>query len=162
MVARLLTGNRSVLVGVPVGAADEEAEDGTTVPMAVVAATQEFGDPERNIPERPVLRQGVRNGYAQFRKLNARNLKLIADGRMTMDQALNMLGVVAVGAVQREFTSPNPAFEPIKEATIAARKRRWPSMPRSTRPLVASGNYRQSITYTLDAQVSDKAKVTNA
>ena len=159
LVSRLLTGNRSVLVGVPVGAADEVSEDGKSVPMAVVAATQEFGDPERNIPERPVLRQGVRNGREKYARVNARSLRLICRGQMDMDGALNLLGVVAVGSVQHEFVAPNPAFEPLKEATKAARHRRWPSMPESSRPLVASGSYRQQISYVLDKAVSDKARI---
>ena len=158
-VARLLTGNRAVLVGVPVGAADEVSEDGKSVPMAVVAATQEFGDPERNIPERPVLRQGVRNGRAKFSRINARSLRLIMRGQMSMDGALNLLGVAAVGSVQGEFVHPDPAFAPLQDSTVAARKRRWPSMPASTRPLVASGSYRQSISYVLDKEVSAKARV---
>lgn len=150
--ARMENANRSVLVGVPAGASEE---DGT--PLAMIAATHEFGDPERNIPERPVLRQGVRNGAAKFVRVNAASLRKVLRGEMSVEQAVDKLGVLAVGEVKREFTQPNPPLAPLKPATIDARKRKFGKS--STRPLVASGQYRQSVTHQLEGTESANAKV---
>ena len=152
LMASVEDGGRSVLVGVPAGV---EHVDETRLAQGPrwpeIAAIHEFGYPEGNIPERPVLRQGVSNGAPRFRRLNVASARQIMRGEMTVDQAVERLGVVAVGEVKREFTRPSPAFKPNAPATVAAKG--------SSRPLIDSGQYRQSITYQLEGKLSDNAKV---
>jgi hypothetical protein len=151
LIKRMNDANRRVLVGVPAGAKDED--DGT--PVAMIAAVNEFGLPEHNIPERSFLRGGIRRGIPKFNRVNEDSLRKVVRGEMTVATAIEKLGVVATGEVKREFVAGN--FQPLKPATIAARKRKFGKA--STRPLIASGNLRQSITYVLDGQQSSKARV---
>jgi hypothetical protein len=148
---RMEDANKSVLVGVPVGA--EPEPDGT--PMAMIAAVHEFGSPEQNIPERSFLRGGIRRGTPKFGKLNERNLSAVVRGTMTVAQSLGQLGAMAAGEVKREFTTAD--FAPIAQATIYARKRRFGKA--STRPLIATGNLRQSITWVEAGAESSNARV---
>lgn len=119
------------------------------IPLAMIAAVHEFGSPEHNIPERSFLRGGIRRGTPKFHAVNVDSLKRVVNGEMTVDQAVNKLGVVAVGEVKREFTVGK--FVPLKPATI---KRKG-----SSRPLVDTGQLRQSITYVLEGKQSANAKV---
>lgn len=148
---RMNEANRSVLVGVPAGSKDEP--DGT--PVALVAAANEFGSPDHNIPERSFLRGGIRRGMSKINAANADSLRKVVSGEMTCAQALGRTGLVAAGEVKREFTAGT--FVPLKPATIAARKRKFGKA--SSRPLIASGNLRQSITYVLEGQQSTNARV---
>jgi phage gpG-like protein len=123
--------------------------DEREVSLPVIAAIHEFGSPEHGIPERSFLRTGVRRGLPKFHALNAVTLKKVVEGKMTFDQAREKLGVVAVGEVKREFTVGK--FVPLKPATI---KRKG-----SSRPLIDSGQLRQSITYQLEGQQSANARI---
>jgi hypothetical protein len=146
LMQRMESANQSVLVGVPAGATEE---DGTS--CALVLAVNIFGSPEHNIPARPVLQQGVRNGAAKFVRVNQDSLRRVVRGEMTVEQAVEKLGVLAVGEVKREFVVPDPAFVPNKPATIARKG--------SSRPMIASGQTRQSITYQIEGTQSVNAKV---
>lgn len=148
---RMKDANKSVLVGVPVGAKPEE--DGT--PMAMIAAVHEFGSPEQNIPERSFLRGGIRRGMPKFSALNEKNLRAVVQGESTVSQAMGQLGALAAGEVKREFTTAD--FAPLKQSTIDARKRRFGKA--SSRPLIASGNLRQSITWIEAGSESANARV---
>lgn len=146
LMKRMQDPHHTVLVGVPAGAKEQ---DGTTI--ADVAITNEFGSPENNIPERPVLRQGARRAMKKGASLNAAGLRAVIEGKKTLEQVVNLLGVAAVGVIKREFVSPSPAFAPNAPATIARKK--------SSRPLVDTGQYRQSITHTTEDQAGEGGKV---
>lgn len=146
LMKRMEDPHHSVLVGVPAGA---QEEDGTSI--ADVAMYNEFGAPEANVPERPVLRQGARRAMKEGTSLNAAGLRAVIEGKKTLEQVVNLLGVAAVGAVKREFVSPSPAFAPNAPAT---KERKG-----SSRPLVDTGQYRQSITYTTEDQASTGGRV---
>jgi hypothetical protein len=177
LIEMMNAANRHVLVGVPVGAMDDgrhaRTEDaankrkgralknakkalkngrgvseklaetlatggaGEPIPLAMIAAVHEFGCPERNIPERSFLRAGIRRGTPKFNRLNVDSLRKVVRGEMTIATALDRLGVVAVGEVKREFVVGS--FAPLKPETI---KRKG-----SSRPLIDTGQLRQSITY---------------
>lgn len=189
LMERMKQANRSVLVGVPAGAMEEGAHArsekaagklqkralrqavrnlrngrevseslaetiatggvGGVIPLAVIAATHEFGSPEHGIPERSFLRAGIRRGIPKFNALNYANLRKVLLGQKTIEETVEMLGVVAAGEVRREFTSGE--FAPLKLATI---KRKG-----SSRPLIDTGQLRQSITYVVEGSQSANAKV---
>jgi hypothetical protein len=123
--------------------------DSGNIPLAMIAAVHEFGKPELGIPERSFLRGGIRSGIPKFHRLNAANLRAVVLGAKTVAESLEQLGVVAVGEVKREFVVGK--FAPNKPATIARKG--------SSRPLVDTGQLRQSITYQLEGTQSAKAKV---
>jgi hypothetical protein len=155
---RMKDANRTVLVGVPQGATakkrikhagkpDEIVETDTN--LAVIAAVHEFGSPEQGIPERSFLRAGVRAGVPKFNRLNEANLRAVVLGTKTVDQSINLLGVVAVGEVQRQIR--HGQYEPLKQATIDRKG--------SSKPLIDTAQLIQSQTYVVEGQQSADAKV---
>jgi hypothetical protein len=135
LMKRMNGANRAVLVGVPAGVSET---NGTT--MATVAAVHEFGSPEHNIPERSFLRGGIRRAAPKLNAVNIDSLRKVLLGKMTIEQAIEKLGVVAAGEVKREFVVGT--FAPNKPATIARKG--------SSRPLIDTGSLRQAVTYVVE------------
>lgn len=103
--------------------------DGT--PVAYVAAIQEFGYAEGNIPPRPFFRPTIEAQQSNWRGLVERGVKGIPSGRRTANQVLEGLGLQAAGDVRAaiaQVTSP-----PLAESTKANRRSRGNS---SEKPLV--------------------------
>lgn len=163
---RMKDCNKGVLVGVPRGAGDEGRHARTdkqqarynstqasaspeSTPLAMVAAVHEFGSPEQGIPERSFLRGGIREGVPKFNRLNEANLRAVVLGSKTVDQSLDMLGVVATGEVKRKIRQG--PFEPLKQSTIDRKG--------SSKPLIDTGQLIQSITYVRDGSQSANARV---
>lgn len=132
---RLAKLNKRVLIGVPAGPTEE---NGTS--MALVAAVNEFGSPDRGIPERPFLRTGIRENYPRITRLNVRTLRQVAEGTMTANTALSLLGELATGGVKAKIAEGG--FVANAPSTIKAKG--------SDKPLVDSGALRQSITYVVE------------
>jgi hypothetical protein len=61
------------------------------------------------------------------------------------DKAYNKAGLVAQASVRRKITQ-GEGFEPLADSTIAARKRKGFA---GTKPLIWTGQYRNSISYVL-------------
>lgn len=85
------------------------------------------------IPARPWLNPGVASGNAEYLTIIE---KTLSDGG-TMTQALNKVGVVAVGKVQKYMTDLRTP--PNAPSTIKKKG--------SSNPLIDSGALRQSVTY---------------
>ena len=145
---RMQNANKSVLVGVPANAGNEE---GTGAPLALVAAAVHFGHtathPDQ--PERPFLTQGIERGREKFNRLNAVNLRAVVLGKKTVEESLDMLGVVAAGEVQREMR--HGEFAPDAPATI---KRKG-----SSQPTIDTAQLAQSITFVREGEQSVNSKV---
>ena len=145
---RMQDANKSVLVGVPADAGNEE---GTGTPLAMVAATVHFGHtaihPDQ--PERPFLTQGIERGREKFHRLNSANLRLVVLGQKTVDESLDQLGVVAAGEVQREMR--HGEFAPNAPSTI--------SQKGSSQPTIDTAQLAQSITFVREGEQSASAKV---
>lgn len=127
---RRLIGERVVKIGFPQGKTEA---DGT--PVALIAATHEFGSPERGIPERSFLRSGMRENQEKYVRLNKVNLVRILRGQLTSDQALGQLGEMAKGDVQQKIRSGD--FAPLKQATMDRKG--------SSKPLIDTGQMVQSV-----------------
>jgi hypothetical protein len=119
------------------------------VSLAMIAAVHEFGNPEMGIPERSFLRGGIRHGMPKFKELNETNLRAVVLGKMTIEEAIDQLGVVAAGEVKREFAIGE--FKALKQKTIDRKG--------SSRPLIDSGQLRQSITYVVEGKQSSGARI---
>ncbi len=160
---RINAGKHAVRVGVPGGTVEA---DGT--PMTLVAAVHEFGSPSQGIPERPFLRVAMQRNAKKYVRLNRANLLKILRGQMTVDQALGQLGEMAKGDVQTEIKHGD--FKPLNPKTIAARRRARSNgynkaLERKAtkkqeagnaagpidRPLIDSGQLRQSITWEIES-----------
>jgi hypothetical protein len=159
---RINAGKHVVRVGVPSG---ETEADGT--PLTLIAAVHEFGTGDGHVPERAFLRTAMQRNAKKYVALNRRNLLAILNKRMTVEQALGLLGEMAKGDVQTEIR--HGQFKPLDPKTIAARRRARSngynqSLQRKVkakeasgtaagpidRPLIDSGQLRQSITWAIE------------
>jgi hypothetical protein len=139
LAGRVKAGVHSVSVGVP---SDAKTPDGTS--LADVLGWNEFGtkneDDTVRIPERPALRRLDEARHVRdFIKLNARNLALVVQGRMTEQVALELLGTIAAAKVQQEITIGG--FAPNAPSTIAKKG--------SSHPLIDTNQLRSRITWAI-------------
>lgn len=139
-----MQGSRIVKVGIPAGSTEL---DGTST--AQVAATNEFGDPSQHIPERSFLRSAIKENADKYIGMNRNNLRQVLEGHMSINNALGLLGQVAVGDVQRKIRSG--PFKKLSDFTIEARRRRLNRQALDlNKPLIDTGQMIQSITYVID------------
>ena len=132
---KALTGKRERIVNVGFPASAKEP-DGTST--AFIAAVHEFGS--EHVPERSFMRTSLGANRNKRKALNEQNLKKILNGGMSVDAALGQLGLMASSDIKEQIK--NGSFAPLKAATI---KRKG-----SSKPLVDTGQMRQSVTYELE------------
>lgn len=107
---------------------------------AVIGMVHEFGSPANNIDERSHLRATIIENGSKYSKMVADDIpKAIKNGMSSYD-AYSVLGTQAMNDVKLKIASGN--FKALKEAT---EKRKG-----STKPLIDTGAYRNSITYRVD------------
>jgi hypothetical protein len=121
-------------------ASEEHAETGAT--NAEIGAAHEFGT--ATIPERSWLRSTFRDQRKreQLRRLQARLLRDIMNGKITVEQAMGLLGAWGMGAVKATITRDGH-FAPLKPATIARKG--------SSKPLIDTGQIVGAITWAVVA-----------
>ncbi|KAA2237675.1 hypothetical protein [Salinarimonas soli] len=137
-----------VLVGIPSDAPERRAEAGEPKPditNAVIGYVQEFGDPARNIPERPFLVPGVASVedriVAEYR---AAAKKTIQGDTEALGQAEHRVGLIAQNAVRAKITEG--PFAPLAPQTLARRRARGRT---GERPLIDTGQLRMAVTYVI-------------
>jgi len=134
-VAELTTSD--VLVGVP--EAKGARKDGQ-ITNASLAYIHEFGSPASNIPARPFLFPGVRKIRPQaIAMLKQGAIDALNGSGKSVSQTLNSVGMLARNSVVNEITDPDPAFVPLRPATIRARLRRTAAGRRKIKQLKAKG-----------------------
>ena len=136
---------REVLVGIPAANATRDPDPGekVTATNALLGYVHEYGSPARNIPPRPFLHPGVLKARAGSQKHMKKAGQLALHGEKNkVDQELDKVGLVAREGVILQIT--NGPFEPLKPATLAARRRKGRTR---TKPLIDTGQMREAITY---------------
>jgi len=99
---------------------DAKYDNGTQV--ATVAAVQEFGYPEKNIPARPFMRPTITKKMASWKSLMQTLAKKVIAGEITVDDALISIGARSAENFReaiKEIKTP-----PIAESTRRARERK--------------------------------------
>lgn len=115
--------------------------DGT--PIAYVAAIQEFG--HGPIPPRPFMRPAEQQNAAKWQAGIASGVKAALNGSVTIEHALEQVGMVAAGDVRKAIKAVTAP--PLAVSTVQARQRRLKSKKSaSTKPLVDSGQMIQAVT----------------
>jgi hypothetical protein len=105
-----------------------------------LAYIHEHGSPAANIPARPFLGPGVERAVPQLSSLlTAGARRALAGDPGAANQALQRVGVVAVGEVQSYMSSGD--FAPLQPETIRRKG--------SSRPLIDTGQLRQAVTYSV-------------
>lgn len=119
-------------------------EDGT--PAAYIAAIQEFGSPQNNIPPRSFMRTTIKERKQSWRDLAMQGAKAILNGKADVELVFEGIGQQAAGDIKKkisEITSP-----PLKTATIRARLRKMADQSvvgKLNKPLVFTGYLLNSI-----------------
>lgn len=138
--------NSYVKVGVlgddPQGGGMHETEpDGSASPLTVgeIAAIMEFGTQDGHIPARSFARSTFDEKREQLVDLGKKLIGGVVDGKVTVQNALNMMGSTLANAMKRKITDGEGIPPPNAPSTIAAKG--------SSRPLVNTGRLLNSITW---------------
>lgn len=114
--------------------------DGT--PIAYVAAIQEFG--YGPIPPRPFMRPAEESNKGKWVKGIASGVRAVIAGQVTLDHALEQVGMVAAGDVRKAIKAVTAP--PLAESTVRARQRRKKGKKAvSRKPLVDTGQMLQAV-----------------
>lgn len=114
--------------------------DGT--PIAYVAAIQEFG--YGPIPPRPFMRPAEEANKVKWVKGIASGVRAVIAGQVTLDHALEQVGMVAAGDVRKAIKAVTDP--PLAESTVRARQRRKKGKKAvSRKPLVDTAQMLQAV-----------------
>src|SRR5580658_10005316 len=103
-----------VKVGIPAG---KTYPDGTSI--GYVAAIQEYGAPEVNIPSRPFMRMTRAAKSKEWAKQMAEGAKAVVQRRVSLVGMLDAVGSVAASDIVQTIANRVPP--PLKPATVEAR-----------------------------------------
>lgn len=157
-----LFDKEDVYVGVP--SDHTERNDTNKVNNAVIAYTNDNGSPMMNIPARPFMRPGIENAKADISNAFKRGAKAVLKGNDgAIDIAMHQAGLIAQRSIRAAINDGIPP--PLADFTIRARsekgskgakvemKRRkegeGPSASGSAKPLIVTGQLRNSINYVI-------------
>lgn len=134
---------------------------------AQVAAIQELGIPEKNIPPRPTGRNTIAEYSAVWCEKTNAGAKLVLQGKMTIDALLENIGQLASGNWRKSISKIKDPI--LKTSTIDARTRKTAAYqnlkkrsakherleqnrnnPTFTKPLVETGYLMNSLTYVIE------------
>lgn len=136
---------REVLVGIPSDSDDNDREDAPTT-NAEIGMINEFGEPARNIPARPMLLPGVADAWPQVQKRMKAGAKALLqfapDPHAVVNRTLEGAGLLAQGeVVARIDDGLKPDLAPL---TLALRRANGFI---GEKPMIVTGAFKQSITY---------------
>lgn len=132
-----------VMVGVPATKANRE--DGEPVNNAELAYIHDHGAPEAGIPAREFMMPGLEAKQDDIAAGLEKAGVAALDGKPdVVDRQFNIVGLKGQAAVRAKITEG--PFDPLKEATLAARRRRGRT---GTKPLIDTGGLRNSISYVI-------------
>jgi phage gpG-like protein len=134
--------SKEVLVGIPSEAAPRR---GSKINNATLGYIHDTGSPAANIPARPFLGPGILQAkdriLSRLKKMGESAIKGVPT---SVEDGLNAIGLIAVNSVRAKIQSG--PFAPLAKSTIRARLRRGRT---GVRPLIDTGQLRNSITYVL-------------
>lgn len=145
-VQRAIFGPKKVKVGFPAGEADSDViHHAVWNEFGTKGSGKGFNTPRGGgfggpIPERPFLRNAMRDNQAKYRAQLRASASSLLSGKTHMRATLSKLGIQAQGDVQAEITSlTSPANSPV---TIALKG--------SDKPLIDTGEMRGAVTWKVD------------
>ena len=115
--------------------------------VAAVAAKQEYGDPGERIPPRPFMRPTIAENKAEWRELVMDGCKLVAEGKLSVLDVLEGVGLQAEGDVVKKISQI--WTPPLSPYTIQKRAERagLPVDQVSKKPLVDTGTMLAQVTH---------------
>jgi hypothetical protein len=149
-----LIPHRVALIGIP-GTAKmpKDGQRGTVDNLAELAFIMEKGSTVNKIPPRPFMRETRKKAEKRFKGLLRKSYKAISNGKLTTEKALATLGQAYEGEMKEIFLTGH--FEPNSYITIHGgwMRNKVSGKPfkvegkKSSKPLINTGNLRQSIKY---------------
>ena len=118
------------------------------IPMATIAAQNEFGNSENGIPPRPFIRPALSENKVSWRDAIKRGARSIILGASTDEKVLNQIGLNVAGTIREYITKVQTP--PLKPATVKARLRiraDKETVGLIDKPLVFEGILLNSVTY---------------
>jgi hypothetical protein len=130
-------------VGIPAQHTERKDESsGEELNNAQLMAIHEYGAPEHHIPERSIFRYTFAKEKA-FHDDARKLAKKVGEEAITPTMAVNLLGAKARDELRQSFTDGH--LTPNAPSTIRQKK--------SSRPLIDTGQLRQSITWVVNGKV---------
>jgi hypothetical protein len=131
--------------------------DGSSEPVAAVAAQNEYGNPARSIPARPFMRPTIVAKQNEWKATAENGARKVLKGELTINDSLDLLGFQAEGDIKKTIKSLySPA---LAESTILNRIERnkrlgstsgrlsEKSIGNITKPLVDTGHMIGTLTH---------------
>ncbi|KQV83241.1 hypothetical protein [Rhizobium sp. Root1220] len=132
-----LTGPKTVKVGFPAGEADQDNINKAVWNEFGTRGGASGGGWGGPIPERPFMRNAIRENRGKYRDAMRSSAAKILTGKTGLRTVLSKLGITAQGDIQAEITSlQSPPNSPV---TIAIKG--------SSNPLISSGEMRGAVTW---------------
>ena len=126
-----------VMVGIP---REKNARRDGPIGNAALAYIHEFGSPAHNIPARPFLCPGIKRVREEIvNELHEGGKAALTGEKFNVDRTMHRVGIIARNSVVNEITDPDPAFAPLKPATIRARLRRTAAGRRKLKQIKGRG-----------------------
>jgi len=119
--------------------------------VAFVAAQNEYGNPNKNIPARPFMRPTIAAQQNTWKKVAEQGARNILKGNQTSGDALEMLGLKAAGDIRK--TISKILTPPLAPSTIQARLARYAdkqTVGSLTKPLIDTGLMFATLTNTVE------------
>ena len=116
-----------------------------------IATFHELGTPGGLIPQRSFIRSTVDGRRKDIAEVQTKSLDKIVDGKATAEDAAGIVGLWVENAIKKKITSGDPAWPPLKDATIARKG--------SSRPLIDTGQLRASITHVVTKGEKPKGQI---
>jgi hypothetical protein len=126
----------------------ESAKYANGTPVAYIAAIQEFGYPEGNIPSRPFFRNAIKANEQKWSEVAGRLIESAIEGKLSESQALEQLGSMIKGDIQESIIDGD--FESLKQSTLVARQSRKRTAGVANKPLIDTGHMMRSVDYTVE------------
>jgi len=119
--------------------AGEGKHEGSDLTVAQIGFWNEFGTVL--IPERSFIRATIKDKSKEIKAISAKEFKKVINGKTTSKDGLGILGAFTAGLIQERFTSndwkPNTSRTQLRKG--------------SSKPLIDTGELRQSISYEVKA-----------
>ncbi len=136
-----------VMVGVPASKAQRD-DPSEAINNAEIGYLNEHGAPEANIPARPHLVPGARSIRTEVvRRFKAIGQQALSGDIKAVTRGLHAVGLLGQAAVRKRIT--DGPFEPLADSTLYARQHRKVAPRQGEKPLIDTGQYRNSITYVI-------------
>lgn len=145
--------DNGVYVGIQQKDTTREDDDVTNAELLFIHTN---GSPVNNIPPRPVIEPAIKKDSRRLSNMMKQAAKYAFDGMKSEAlRQLELVGTRGRDVSKRWFVNPNNNWPPNSEAVQEMKRRKGATNPR---PLIDTGELRNSISYFIDTREGRKSK----